>query len=55
MYKLTYRDEHIKSRLLKDSKFWDSELSQEVSAVLDTLKKSGEIEGAICGVQPGIV
>jgi hypothetical protein len=54
MYKLTYRDEHIKSRLLKDSKFWDSELSQEVSAVLDTLKKSGEIEGAICGVQPGI-
>jgi hypothetical protein len=54
MYKLTYRNEQVKS-LIKDSKYWDSELSQEILSVLDTLKKFGEIEGAICGVQPGII
>jgi hypothetical protein len=54
MYKLTYRNEQIKL-LIKNSKSWDSELSQEISYVLDTLKQSGEVEGAICGIQPGIV
>jgi hypothetical protein len=54
MYKLTYRNEQVKS-LIKDSKSWDFELSQEVLSVLDALKKFGEIEGAICGVQPGVV
>lgn len=53
MYKIIYRNEQVKS-LIKDSKSWDFELSQEILSALDALKKSGEMEGAICGVHPGI-
>jgi hypothetical protein len=36
------------------SAFWDSELEQELSPVLEVLKQSGEVEGASCGFKPGV-
>ena len=55
MYKFTYFDNRIKSMLSDRSAFWDAELEQELAPVLKILKQCGEIEGASCGVKPGVV
>ncbi|NJM75416.1 MAG: hypothetical protein HC852_06065 [Acaryochloridaceae cyanobacterium RU_4_10] len=39
MYKFTYFDDQVKSMLSDRSSFWDSELEQELSPVLEMLKK----------------
>ena len=54
MYKFTYFDDRLEL-MLKDRKtFWDPELEQELCPVLDVLKESGEVEGAVCGQKPGV-
>lgn len=55
MYKFTYFDEQVKSMFSDRSAFWDFELEQELAPVLETLKQSGEVEGASCGVKPGVL
>lgn len=54
MYKFTYFDGQVKLMLSDRKAFWDPDLEQELSPVLEVLKQSGEIEGAICGVKPGV-
>lgn len=54
MYKFTYFDDQVKSMLCDRKAFWDPELEQELSPVLDSLRKSGEIEGASFGIKPGV-
>lgn len=54
MYKFTYFDDQVKSMFSDRSAFWDAELEQELSPVLETLKQCGEVEGASCGVKPGV-
>ncbi len=54
MYKFTYFDTQVKSMLSDRGAFWDTELEQELSPVLEILKKFGEVEGASCGVKPGV-
>jgi hypothetical protein len=54
MYKFSYFDTQVKSMLSNRSTFWDAELEQELSPVLEVLKQFGEIEGASCGVKPGV-
>ncbi|MBD2100169.1 hypothetical protein [Leptolyngbya sp. FACHB-261] len=54
MYKFTYFDEQVKSIFSDRSAFWDTDLEQELSPVLETLKKCGEVAGASCGVKPGV-
>lgn len=54
MYKFTYFDSQVKLMLSERKAFWDPELEQELSPVLEVLKQSGEIEGASCGVKPGV-
>jgi hypothetical protein len=54
VFKFTYFDGQLKSMLSDRSAFWDNELEQELSPVLETLKHCGEIEGACCGVKPGV-
>jgi len=54
VYKFTYFDARIKSIFSDKKAFWDTELEQELSPVLETLKKYGEVEGASLGVKPGI-
>lgn len=54
MYKFTYFDEQVKSMFSDRSAFWDIDLEQELSPVLEALKGCGEVEGASCGVKPGV-
>ncbi len=54
MYKFTYFDNKVRSMFSDRSAFWDTELEQELSPVLETLKQFGEVEGASCGVKPGV-
>uniref|UniRef100_B8HVK9 DUF7226 domain-containing protein n=1 Tax=Cyanothece sp. (strain PCC 7425 / ATCC 29141) TaxID=395961 RepID=B8HVK9_CYAP4 len=54
MYRFTYFDDQIKSMLSDRNAFWDAELVQELSPVLETLKQCGEVEGASCGRKPGV-
>ena len=54
MYKFTYFDDRVRL-ILKDGKaLWNMELRQELFPVLETLQKTGEVEGAICGRKPGV-
>jgi predicted transcriptional regulator len=54
MYKLIYCTQEVEKLFTKRHEFWDSELEQELSPVLETLKQFGEVAGADCGVKPGI-
>lgn len=54
MYKFLYRDEQVKSMFSDRKAFWDAELEQELSPILETLKKYGEVAGASCGRKPGV-
>lgn len=54
MYRFTYFDAQIKSMFSDRKAFWDSELEQELSSVLETLKQYGEVEGASYGIKPGV-
>lgn len=54
MYKFTYFDNQVRSMFYDRSAFWDTELEQELSPVLETLKQCGEVEGASCGIKPGV-
>lgn len=55
MYKLTFFDEQVKEMLCNRDAFWDSELEQELAPTLEALKQTGEVEGASCGVKPGVL
>ncbi len=54
MYKFAYFDDQVKSIFSDRNAFWDTDLEQELSLVLETLKQCGEVEGASCGIKPGI-
>ena len=54
MYKFTFFDKQVKSMLSDRKAFWDPDLEQELSPVLEALKRFGEIEGANCGIKPGV-
>ena len=54
MYKFNYFDANVKLILSDRKAFWDPALEEELSPVLEALKKTGEMEGASCYVQPGI-
>lgn len=54
MYRFTYFDDQVKSMFSDRSAFWDAELEQELSPILETLKQCGEVEGASCGRKPGV-
>ena len=56
MYRFTYHDDHIKMMLSDRKTFWDLELEEELSPVLEKIKQTGEIAGANCGfnlIAPG--
>lgn len=56
MYRFKYHDNHVEKMLSDRKTFWDPELEGELSPVLDKLKQTGEIAGAICGfnlIAPG--
>lgn len=55
MYRFTYCDDQIRLMLVDRKSFWDIDLEEELSPVLETLKKYGEIEGADFGVKPGVL
>ena len=50
MYRFRYQDDHVKRMLSDRNTFWDPELEDELSPVLEKLKQTGEIAGANCGV-----
>jgi hypothetical protein len=54
VYKFTYFDNQFKSMFSNRNVFWDAELEQELSSVLETLKQYGEVEGASCRRKPGV-
>lgn len=54
MYRFTYFDDQVKSMFSDRSAFWDAELEQELSPILETLKQCGEVAGASCGRKPGV-
>ena len=54
MYKFTYFDNQVKSMFSDRGAFWDTDLEQELSPVIEILKKVGEVEGASCGIKPGV-
>ncbi|MFZ4664967.1 MAG: DUF7226 domain-containing protein [Prochlorotrichaceae cyanobacterium] len=54
VFKFTYFDSRIKSILSDRSTFCDLAVEQELSPVLEVLKQTGEVEGAWCGVKPGV-
>lgn len=54
MYKFTYFDDRVKLMISDRKTFWDLELKNELSPVLEELKRSGEITGASFGIKPGI-
>ncbi|NJO51290.1 MAG: hypothetical protein HC840_19665 [Leptolyngbyaceae cyanobacterium RM2_2_4] len=54
MFKFTYFDSQIKTILSGRSTFCDPAVEQELAPVLEVLKQNGEVEGACCGVKPGV-
>jgi hypothetical protein len=54
VYRFTYFDRQIESILSQRKTILDTDLEQELSPVLETLRKYGEIEGANFGVKPGL-
>ncbi len=55
MYSLVYADVQTKLMFSGNKERLDIEVQEELQTVLDTLKDTGEIEGASCGVRPGLV
>jgi hypothetical protein len=54
VFKFTYFDPRIKWIFSDKSTFCDPAVEQELAPVLEALKRVGEIEGAFCGVKPGV-
>ena len=54
MFKFTYFDSQIRSILSDRSTFCDLAVEQELAPALEVLKQAGEVEGALCGVKPGV-
>jgi hypothetical protein len=55
VFKFTYFDDRVESMLSDKGILWDNELKEELSPVLAQLKLCGEVEGASCGVKPGVM
>jgi hypothetical protein len=55
VFKFTYFDDRVESMLSDKGILWDNELKEELSPVLARLKLCGEVEGASCGVKPGVM
>ncbi len=54
VFKFTYFDSQIKTILSDRSTFCDLAVEQELAPILEVLKQTGEVEGACCGVKPGV-
>lgn len=54
MFKFTYFDFQIKTILSDKITFCDPAVEQELAPVLEALRQTGEVEGACCGVKPGV-
>lgn len=54
MFKFTYFDSQVRLILSDKSAFCDFAVEQELAPVLEVLKQTGEVEGASCGVKPGV-
>jgi hypothetical protein len=54
VFKFTYFDSQIRSILSDRSTFCDLAVEQELVPVLEVLKQTGEVEGACCGIKPGV-
>jgi hypothetical protein len=54
VFKFTYFDSQIKTILSDRSTLCDLAVEQELAPVLEVLKQTGEVEGAWCGVKPGV-
>jgi hypothetical protein len=55
MYKVEYQNQKLKTIFSNLDTFVDSELEEELQDVLKKLKETGEIAGANCGFQPGVM
>jgi len=54
VYRFTYFNDEVRAIFSDKNSFWDEDLDQELSPILKVLKENGEIEGANCGIKPGI-
>lgn len=54
MFKFTYFDPKINWIFSDKSTFCDPAVEKELTPALEVLKRTGEIEGACCGIKPGV-
>jgi len=55
VFKFAYFDSQVQSILSDKSAFCDLPVEQELAPVLEILKQTGEVEGASCGIKPGVL
>lgn len=55
MYKVEYQNQKLKTIFSNLDTFVDSELEEELQGVVKKLKEIGEVAGANCGFQPGVM